>query len=252
MKGDVIAGPELTFKKVVVLLMVALLILFLLFFARNPERREQPVQVVKSDTVDYLYISPYDSLFREAADSMFDWTLLAAIAYVESKFDTLSVSSRGAIGLMQIMPSTYKSMLHKMGVCDSLSSDTLCYSTEMNIKAAVFYLHSLNNRFHFINEKERLNYILGSYNSGPGYVFDAMRVARKRGVNRYSWNSLSTVLSRMNEEEYYSDSICKLGCFDATETLKYVRNVQDKYNEYRSNDLMYRAAHRLLQNQKVD
>lgn len=244
------SGTELTLKKVLVLLLVAAFILFLLF-VRKPNNTEKTL-TDNPQTEDYVYISPYDSLFRECADSLFDWKLLAAIAYVESKFDTTSVSNRGALGLMQIMPSTYKSMLQKIGVYDSVLVDTLHFSNEMNVRAAVYYLHSLDELFHFINSNERLNYILGGYNGGSNRIFDAMRIARKRGINRYSWSSLSTVLARMNEEEYYTDSVCKYGKFDATETLRYVDKVQRKYKEYNSKDLLYRAANRLIENQIIE
>lgn len=250
MENSKFSDSELTVKKVLTLLLVAALIL-LLFFIKSSDNRstpEPPVAVVEQ-LEDYFYISPYDSLFRECADSLFDWKLLAAIAYVESKFDTASVSYRGAVGLMQIMPSTYRSMLEKMGEYDSLLVDTLHFSTELNVKAAVFYMHRLSDRFDFINEKERLNYILGSYNGGSNHIFDAMRLARKRGINRYNWNSLSSVLERMNEEDFYTDSVCKFGCFDATETLMYVDKVQRKYKEYNSKELLYRAARRLMENQ---
>ena len=52
-------------------------------------------------------ISPYDDLFKAYSGHIsYPWQLLAAIAYVESKFDPRVVSWAGARGLMQIMPST--------------------------------------------------------------------------------------------------------------------------------------------------
>ncbi|MBK9059818.1 MAG: transglycosylase SLT domain-containing protein [Flavobacteriales bacterium] len=52
-------------------------------------------------------ISPYDSLFQVHADSLsWDWRLLAAVAFKESRFDTTALSYAGAGGLMQMMPTT--------------------------------------------------------------------------------------------------------------------------------------------------
>ena len=75
------SGQELTAKKVIVLLLVAALVLALLFVRRPVETANLPEEVAQTE--DYLYLSPYDSLFRECADSLYDWKLLAAIAYVE-------------------------------------------------------------------------------------------------------------------------------------------------------------------------
>jgi membrane-bound lytic murein transglycosylase F len=146
---------------------------------------------------------------------------------------------------MQIMPATYRHTLAKMGM-----ADTMAQSVELDIMVAVRYMNDLGKAFDFINEKERINYILGSYNGGSNHIFDAMRIARKKGVNRYSWSSLTPVLRSLSDPEVYNDSICQYGAFDATETLNYVRRVTRKYKEYRSQDLMFQAFEKLAENNK--
>ena len=239
-------GPEMNLKKLVVLLLTAVLIL-VLFLTRTSQDTDTSAEPDEPAPVEkqYIYISPFDSLFRLYADSVCDWKMLAAIAYVESKFDTTARSYRGAQGLMQIMPATYRHTLAKMGVADTLSQ-----SVELDIRVAVKYLDDLSKLFGFINEKERINYILGSYNGGSNHIFDAMRIARKNGVNRYNWNSLSPVLASLSDPEVYTDSVCQYGAFDATETLQYVRRVQRKYKEYNSLDLLFRATERIAENDK--
>ena len=235
-------------KKVIVLLVTAALILTL-FLTRTCKQdpvadipTEEEVPVIPQQ---FVYISPFDSIFRLYADSVCDWKMLAAIAYVESKFDTTARSYRGAQGLMQIMPSTYRHLLAKMGV-----SDTLAQSVELDIRVAVKYIDDLGDLFDFINDKERMNYILGSYNGGSNHIFDAMRIARKKGINRYNWNSLSPVLASLSDPEVYNDSVCQFGAFDATETLNYVRRVNRKYNEYKSKELLFQAVEKLADNNK--
>ena len=233
-------------RKLLVLLLTAALILTL-FLTRTrcqslPEEVEEP-QAPKAE--QYLYISPFDSLFRLYADSVCDWKMLAAIAYVESKFDTSARSYRGAQGLMQIMPATYRHTLARMGV-----PDTMAQNVELDIMVAVRYMDDLSKLFDFINDRERINYILGSYNGGSNHIFDAMRIARKKGVNRYNWNSLSPVLASLSDPEVYNDSVCQYGQFDATETLNYVRKVNRKYNEYKSQELLFRAFEKLAENNK--
>ena len=232
-------------KKIIVLLVTAALILTL-FLARTCKQdpADMPAdEELQQKPQDYIYISPFDSLFRLYADSVCDWEMLAAIAYVESKFDTTARSYRGAQGLMQIMPSTYHHLLAKMGV-----ADTMTQSVELDIMVAVKYIDDLGNLFSFINEKERMNYILGSYNGGSNHIFDAMRVARKKGINRYNWNSLTPVLASLSDPEVYNDSVCQFGKFDATETLNYVKCVNRKYNEYKSQGLLFRALEKLSDN----
>ena len=241
-------GPEMNVRKLLVLLLTAALILTL-FLGRT--RCSGPVDLTQEEEAtvpipeQYLYISPYDSLFRLYADSVCDWKMLAAIAYVESKFNASARSHRGAQGLMQIMPATYHHMLAKMGV-----PDTMAQSVELDVRVAVRYMDELSKLFSFINERERMNYILGSYNGGSNHIFDAMRVARKNGVNRYNWNSLSPVLASLSDPEVYNDSVCQFGQFDATETLNYVKQVNRKYNEYKSQELMFRAFEKLADNNK--
>lgn len=237
----------MSWKKLFVLLLTAAVILTL-FLTRThfegnlkDETEEQQAPV----TEQYLYISPFDSLFRLYADSVCDWKMLAAIAYVESKFDTAARSYRGAQGLMQIMPATYRHTLAKMGV-----PDTMEQNVELDVRVAVRYLDELSNLFSFINEKERINYMLGSYNGGSNHIFDAMRLARKNGINRYSWSSLTPVLASLTDPAVYTDSVCQYGAFDATETLQYVRRVQRKYKEYNSLDLLFKATEKLADNNK--
>lgn len=239
-------GPEMNARKLIVLLLTAALILTL--FLTKTRCTEETVEVEEPQAPkqeQYLYISPFDSLFRLYADSVCDWKMLAAIAYVESKFDTAARSYRGAQGLMQIMPATYRHTLAKMGV-----RDTMVQNVELDIRVAVKYMDELSKLFYFINDNERINYILGSYNGGSNHIFDAMRIARKNGTNRYNWNSLTPVLASLSDPEVYQDSVCQYGAFDATETLQYVRKVKSKYNEYRSLELMFRAAEKIAENEQ--
>ena len=87
----------------------------------------------------YAELSPYDDYFREAADSIgYDWTLLAAIAFTESRFDSTAVSEAGALGVMQMMPET----LRGFNIPDSLHNDNYT-----NIMTAARLLHSLERHF---------------------------------------------------------------------------------------------------------
>ena len=133
---------------------------------------EHPDTTAVADTAPPTFrISAYDSIFQTYADTIgWDWKMLAAIAYVESKFDTGAVSAVGARGLMQMMPRTARAM----GVPEGKESDP-----EESVRAAVDYFIYLSRLFRRIPESERIHFVLASYNAGFGHIQDAMRLAEK-------------------------------------------------------------------------
>lgn len=177
-------------------------------------------------------ISAYDSIFRAYADTVgWDWKMLAAVAYVESKFDTSAVSAVGAQGLMQIMPQTARAM----GIPEGMEHDP-----EESVRAAAEYFAYLSHMFRRVPGNERVNFVLASYNAGFGHIQDAMRLADKYGKNRYVWNdNVESYLRLKNDSVYFTDSLCRNGRFAGTETILFVRRVQHKYGEYRLREEMF-------------
>ena len=186
---------------------------------------EENAAVVSASILPVFRISPSDSIFRVYADTVgWDWKMLAAVAYVESKFDTAAVSNVGAQGLMQIMPVTARAM----GIPEGMESDP-----DESVRAAAEYFAYLSHLFRRVPENERINFVLASYNAGFGHVHDAMRLAHKYGRNRYVWNdNVETYLRLKSDSIYYTDSLCRNGRFTGLETTLFVRKVQRKYSEY--------------------
>jgi lysozyme len=85
--------------------------------------------------------------------------LLTAVIAVESGFDERAVSSKGAKGLMQLMPATAR----RFGVRD-------VFAAEQNLRAGAAYLRTLMNQF-----PENLQLALAAYNAGEGAVLRAGR-----------------------------------------------------------------------------
>jgi len=106
-------------------------------------------------------LSPYDDTIRAWADSIgWDWRMLAAVIYTESKFAINVTSRAGAKGLMQIMPLTAR----VYNVQDVLNP-------EENIRAGASYLGRLDRLFRkYASGDERLRYVLASYNAGETRV----------------------------------------------------------------------------------
>ena len=169
-------------------------------------------------------ISPYDELFkRYAATIGWDWRLLAAQGFTESRFDTTVVSWAGARGIMQIMPSTARAF--------GLDANRIA-NPEANIATAVEIIKSLNKSLikYVPDENERKKFIIGAYNSGIAHVYDAIALAKKYGKNPQIWdgNVAETILMK-SKPEFYNDSVCKYGYFRGRQTVSYVAQVINFY-----------------------
>lgn len=182
--------------------------------------------VDKSVRVPRGAISPYDKLFQHYAKQLgWNWRLLAAQAYSESHFDANCVSWSGASGLMQLMPNTAR----RFGV----DGDAI-FNPISNMDAATQYLKMLNMIFHAIpNEDERIKFILAAYHTGPGHILDAMALAKKFGKNAHLWfGNVETFLKLKSEPQYYNDPVCQYGYVNATQTIRYVKDVLAKFDSY--------------------
>lgn len=172
-------------------------------------------------------ISVYDRLFKKYAKEInWDWRMLASLAYNESNFDPRVVSWAGAKGLMQLMPRTARAM----GMPPGKEHDP-----EESVKAAVKYIAFTDKSLSIIkNKRERINFILGAYNTGLGHVYDAMALAQKYGKNKHVWvaNVDKYILLKSNEE-YFTDPVCKNGYARGIETYNFVRDINARYEVYK-------------------
>lgn len=171
-------------------------------------------------------ISKYDDKIKKyALELNWDWRLLASIIYQESQFILNRESWAGAEGLMQLMPETAK----QFGVKD-------VHSVDQNIRAGVRYLKWLDNLWmeEVPDSVERLRLVLASYNIGPNHVKDARNLAEKYGADPNIWHeNVETYLLKKSEAKYYNDEVVKVGYARGKETVKYVREVLDRYEQYK-------------------
>ena len=170
-------------------------------------------------------ISPYDQLFRKYAKEIgWDWRILAAQGYTESRFDTTVVSWAGARGIMQIMPRTARA--HGL-------SASMITNPEANIRTAAAIMKSLDNSLakRVPDPQERRKFTLAAYNSGLAHIYDAIALAEKYGKNPRIWEgNVADALLMKSNPEYYNDPVCKYGYFRGKQTTAYVRKVMDFYN----------------------
>lgn len=112
-------------------------------------------KTAKKGTKDPGRYTRYDSLITEAAQLyQLPHSFIRAVMHVESNFNPTVVSRAGAMGLMQLMPRTARSM----GVSDP-------FDVRQNILGGARYLRILANHF-----KGDLILTVAAYNAGEGAV----------------------------------------------------------------------------------
>ncbi|MBR1480762.1 MAG: transglycosylase SLT domain-containing protein [Paludibacteraceae bacterium] len=174
---------------------------------------------------------PYAEYFIQyAPEAGLDWHMVAAVAYHESRYNPAAHSRSGACGIMQLMPRTAQ----RFGL-----NDSTLWEPEDNIRAGVHYIKRLQEQFVFIPDSaERLHFVLASYNAGPAHIHDARRLAREYGDNPYRWNDVETWLTRLDDPQYYNDSLVLYGAFRAGETTRYVHSVLRTYDRILAADTL--------------
>jgi membrane-bound lytic murein transglycosylase MltF len=149
-------------------------------------------------------------LFKKyGAQYEFDYLMMMAQGYQESRLDQRVKSRAGAIGVMQVMPSTGRSL--KVG-------DIL--EVEPNIHAGVKYMSLLSQQY-FANEPmDELNkdlFTFAAYNAGAARIKQLRGLAGKRGFNPNVWFGNVEIVARE-----------KIG----SETVTYVSNIFKYYVAY--------------------
>ena len=157
------------------------------------------------------FISPYDSLLRVYADTLgWDWKLLAALVYQESKFKIEARSAMGASGLMQLVPHTIRSY----GCPNALDP-------EENIRCGVMLLMKIEQKFSRLaaDGEELTNFTLAAYNAGSTRIREGIALARLKGADASRWENVSPMLEEME--------------FNSKETVGFVRRVRFYHERYR-------------------
>jgi membrane-bound lytic murein transglycosylase MltF len=145
------------------------------------------------------------AFFKKYSDQYgMDYLLLMAQGYQESRLDQSQRNPSGAVGVMQVLPSTGA----EMGVGDITQE-------EANIHAGVKFLNFMINQYFKDAGMDRLNkglFAFAAYNCGPARVSGLRREAEKRGLNPNVWfNNVEVVAAeRVGQETVgYVSSIYK-------------------------------------------
>ena len=142
----------------------------------------------------------------------FDYLAIAAQAFQESGLNHHKLSPKGAVGLMQILPSTATDPNVDIPGIDDV---------ENNIHAGVKYLAFLRDRYFSypaFSDEDRLAFTWAAYNAGPAKVRRMQQRARQMGLDPKKW---------FQNVEY---AALKLA---GQETVRYVANIYKYYIAYK-------------------
>ncbi len=179
---------------------------------------------------EYFYakngkLSVFDEQIKSESNFInWDWRLLASLIYQESKFNPTVKSESGAYGLMQFMPVTAE----HMGIDHEASPSVQLRSGARYIKMLEKYIEDLK-----IPEKERLKFVLASYNAGYGHIVDARNLAKKYGKDPNVWDN-NVAFFIQNKVEFYNDTIVRYGYLRGSETYRYVNEILERYDHYKN------------------
>ena len=167
----------------------------------------------------------FDNSIKKTARKIgWDWRLLAALIYQESRFKVDLESEKGAFGLMQLMPSVMK----RYGIdYDSSVEEQL----DAGGKLISYLDKSLKNKV--VDSLERVKFILAAYNAGLGHVYDAQRLAQKYGKAPDLWDD-NVDYYILNKSKYLNDTCCKSGFLRGIQTYRFVEEIMDRYHHYQA------------------
>ena len=151
--------------------------------------------------------------FRKYGDQYdLPWLLVAALSYQESRFDQSAHSKSGAVGVMQLLPTT--------AAGPPVQIDGVETSIDANVHAGTKYLRFIADKHVNEPELDRLTrglFILASYNAGPSRIAKLRKKAAAMNLDPNRWfGNVEVVVVR------------DIGC----ETVQYVSNIYKYYVTY--------------------
>jgi membrane-bound lytic murein transglycosylase F len=175
---------------------------------------------------DYAALRKFSGLYDV------DYRLVLAVAEQESRFDMAALSPRGAMGLLQIMPSTGRELLSELSLSD------LSHPAQ-HLRAGIYYLAKLSNLFSSASPEERTELMLAAYNCGPSRIYDAQDLAAYLGEDPDDWSSIRHILPLLSRRyaslhaHVWAEGRPPHGYFSGwKETVDYVDRVMSSYEGY--------------------
>lgn len=178
-------------------------------YYKNAAKLKNPIELE-----EWNKVKQYKDVIQKYADQYdFDWLLILAMAFQESGFDNSKTSNAGAVGIMQILPSTAKDP--NVGIPN-------VRKLENNVHAGVKYLRFLIDRYYSsedIRQRDQIRFALAAYNAGPAKISSVRKMAREMGLDNNRWfRNVELAALRMIGQE----------------TVRYVSNINKYYVLYQT------------------
>lgn len=196
-----------------------------LLYTKYLRNKKSIIRNKKGSIASSKRLSPYDKYIKKEAKILgWDWRLLAALIYTESRFDASQVSWAGAFGLMQMMPVT----AHNFGISRNSSP-------QKQLEAGRKYIQYLEKEFAttMIDHTDLKIFVLAAYNSGLGHIIDARNLAEKEGKNKDKWQEVVPYALLLSNSKYYNDEMVKYGYFRGRETVNHVARIVNIFESYK-------------------
>lgn len=157
-----------------------------------------------------------DDFYQAGVDNNFDWRLLAAMGYQESRWNPAAQSPTGVRGLMMLTLVTARSL--------SVNREDPAQSIEGGAR----YLRIVMDRLPAqIRQPDRLWMAIATYNIGYGHLEDARVLTQRQGGNPNNWPDVRKRLALLSNPDYSSK--LRYGWADGRQAINYVDRIQQYY-----------------------
>ena len=176
-------------------------------------------------------VQNYYSVIRKYSKRYgFDWRLIIMLILKESRFKENARSHVGAMGLMQIMPSTASDIRREMDI------EYIANNPRDNIAAGIYHLYKQIQKFPDADRNNRVKLALAAYNCGIGRIYDAQSVARYYGLDPQTWEAVRECLPKLTRKfwrmhlEVWELGVPNYGYFYGFgQTISYVDDITRNY-----------------------
>jgi len=172
-----------------------------------------PISSEVKKYLKYNLITIYDQHFikysKHYFSVAFDWKHFKAQSIAESNLNPNAKSPVGALGIMQIMPGTYKEIKSKNSYIKGSALDP-----KWAIPAGIYYDSTIYNKWSTKKTfQDKIDFMMASYNAGMGNIINAQSKCKLPDTDPQTWECITKKLNLVTGKHH-------------VETLGYVKRIK--------------------------